>query len=225
MMKKLAILVILVVLAISCSKGKESEPITKEPVKANPMEGISLAKVNNSSISAEDLRNEFNMLSPQAQQMFMTQGGFDALLDELIKKEMLYQEARKKDYTSDEEFKDIMDDYRKRVMIGFLLKDEVESKSQVTDDEVRKYYDDNRKDFLLETPEKGEQDVIDFDSVKGLIRQRLEAKKQTDVFESYITKLKGSYNVSIDNAAFTATFGNITSPPEANMAIEQEKGQ
>jgi peptidyl-prolyl cis-trans isomerase C len=209
-MKRLGVIIMLATLIFACSEGKNSEPITKK--ETNPMEEISLAKVNGSPITAEDLRNEFNLLSGQAQQMFMTEGGFENLLDELIKKEMLYQEARKKNYTSDEEFKKIIDDYRKRVMIGFLLREEVEEKSKASDSEIRKYYDDNEKEFMLETPEKGEAAAVDFESVKDLIRQHIESQKETEIFDSFIGKLKETYNVEIDKDAFNSTFGNMTAP-------------
>jgi peptidyl-prolyl cis-trans isomerase C len=222
-MKKLAVLLMLLTLASSCTERNENVPITKAPDKTGTMGEISLAKVNNATITAEDLREEFNLLSVQAQQMFMTEGGFEDLLNELIKKEMLYQEAKKRGYTSTDEFKDIVEDYEKRVMIGFLLRDEVEKRSQVTEEEVRKYYDDNRKEFQLEAPKKGKPDVVDFDSVKHLIKEHLEAKKQTEVFDSYIAKLKESYKVDIDKDSFNKTFGNITAPPEEQGLKKEEQ--
>jgi len=224
-MRNLLIIAVLTMMVFSCSKGKENKPISKTPEATSKIETINLAKVNNSKITAEDLRQEFNMLNPQAQQLFMTEGGFENLLDELIKKEILYQESLKRDYTTRDEYKKIMEDYKKRVMIGLLLKDEVEEKSKVSDEEVREFYDENRKDFMLEKPEKGEPDVVDFESVKRLIQEHLEAKKQAEIFDSYVSKLQESYKVEIDKDAFNTTFGSITASPTEGSIPKEAGGQ
>jgi len=226
-MRRLAVAIVLATLIFACSEGKNSETTGKNDAGTKKNEEITLAKVNGSPITVEDLRTEFNLLDVKAQQMFLVEGGFQSLLDELVKKEMLYQEAEKKNYPSDKEFKKIMDDYKKRVMIGFLLRDEVEEKSKVPDSEVRKYYDDNKNNFMLESPENGEPAAIDFDSVKDLIRQHLEAKKESAVFDAYILKLKESYTVEIDEDALTSASGNMAAPSEEQKqpAGKEQKAQ
>ncbi|MEJ2314072.1 MAG: hypothetical protein P8Y85_04705 [Nitrospirota bacterium] len=170
--------------------------------------------MNDVTIGVEDVKKEFNMLNLKAQQMFMAQGGLESFLDEIVKKEMLLQEASKRDYESDPKFKELMDDYKKRLYIGFLLKDEVEKKSEVSDAEVQKYYNDNRKNFVLESSEKGKPEVIELEAVKELIRQKLAEEKRDKVFESYIAALKKSYNIDINKEAVDRAFGNMTAPAE-----------
>ena len=205
-MKKLIVIALLALLAVACTESKE--PITG---KTQADEDY-LAKVNTVPIRAEDIEHEFNVLPFQVQQMFMGEGGMEGFLEELIKKEMLYQEANKRNYISKAEFKKREADFRKRLMIEFLLADEVEKKSIATDSEIREYYDKNIQDFVLEVPNKDEPQTLEFDAVKELIRQRLVAEKEQDVFDSYVTGLKKSYKVRLNEEAVRQAFGNKTAP-------------
>lgn len=207
-MKKFVAIALFALLVVSCAKEREAPEGTAKPVTSKEY----LARVNGVAIDAEDVKEEFNMLSLRAQQLFMTEGGLENLLDELIKKEMLYQEAAKRNYESDQEFKRLMEDYRKRLLIGFLLKNEVEDKSEVSDAEVRKYYDDNRDDFVLEAPGNGKPEALEFGAVKELIRQRLSEQKKDKIFEDYIAGLRKSYDVEINKDAVGRAFGNMTAP-------------
>lgn len=208
-MKKLIAVALLAFLAMSCTKGDGASTESAKPEDSN--ESLTLATVNGVDISEQDIKEEFNMLGFRAQQMFMAEGGLESLLEEMIKKEILYQEAAKRNYETNPEFKEMMDDYRKRLLIGFLLKEEVENKAQASDSEVRKYYDDNRKNFTIESPDDGKPEVLEFEAVKELIRQRLAEQKKGDIFENYIANLKKSYDVQINDTAVRQAFGNITS--------------
>ncbi len=205
-MKKLIAIALLALLAVACTESKE--PITGETRAGEDY----LAKVNTVPIRAEDIEHELNMLPFQVQQMFMGEGGMEGFLEELIKKEMLHQEARKRNYVSKAEFKKREEDFRKRLMIEFLLADEVEKKSIATDSEIREYYDKNIQDFVLEVPDKDEPQKLEFDAVKELIRQRLVAEKEQDVFDSYVTGLRKSYKVSLNEEAVRQAFGNKPAP-------------
>jgi hypothetical protein len=208
-MKKLIAIALFALLAVACTE--KQEPITGKSRAGKAGEDY-LAKVNTVPIRAEDIEYEFNMLPFQVQQMFMGEGGMEGFLEELIKKEMLYQEANKRNYISKAEFKKREADFRKRLMIEFLLEDEVEKKSIATDSEIREYYDKNIQDFVLEVPDKDEPQTLEFDAVKELIRQRLVAEKEQDVFDSYVTGLRKSYKVSLNENAVRQAFGNKTAP-------------
>jgi hypothetical protein len=233
-MKKLAVVVMLAMLAVSCAESKEDIPVGNKSEEA-----IHIAKVNKVPITSTDIKDEFNMLPVQLQQMFMREDGLEDLLDELIKKEMLYQEAKKKGITSSKKFRErkaelkkrLMEEFKKqeefltnRLTIELLLEDEVDKKSAVEDREVREYYDSNIQDFVMEVPDQSEPQTIEFDAVKDRIRQHLVAKKQEEVFDSYIATLKESYNIAIDRDAFSRAFGNIAAPPreqgEGNPAVD-----
>ncbi len=222
-MKELVLAVMLAILAVSCNESKEDISVSSKEGKA----AIQIAKVNKVSITNEDIKDEFNMLPPQLQQMFMREDGLENLLEELIKKEMLYQEAKKKGITSSKKFRErkaelrkrLMEEYKKqeefltnRLTIELLLEEEVDKKSTVEDREVREYYDSNIQDFVMEVPDQSEPQTIEFDAVKDRIRQHLVANKQEEVFNSYLANLRESYKIEIDRDAYRRAFGNISAP-------------
>jgi hypothetical protein len=225
-MKRLAVIVMLALLAVSCAKGREDKPVSD---KAGTSADIQIAKVNGVPISIEDVKGEFNMLPLQLQQMFMGEDGLENLLDELIKKELLSQEAKKQGITSSEKFwkrkaelkERLMEEYKKqeefltnRLSIELLLEDVIDKQSAVEDREVQEYYDKNIQNFVMEVPDQKEPQTIEFDAVKDQIRQYLVAQKQEQVFDSYIAELKESHKIEIDRDALGKAFGNIIAPPQ-----------
>jgi hypothetical protein len=86
-MKKLLCMSIVLIFALSCANKTSTEkPIEKK--------GPFLAKINGVEILAQDVMEEFDMLPPEIQQLYTTEDGMESLLDELVKKEILYQEGR-----------------------------------------------------------------------------------------------------------------------------------
>jgi len=78
-----ALIVLLVFAFNACSKKTESK-------------GPYLVKVGNGKITEADLERELKNLPEFAQALFAGSSGKERFLDELVKKEMLYQEAVKK---------------------------------------------------------------------------------------------------------------------------------
>jgi peptidyl-prolyl cis-trans isomerase C len=206
-MKKLLCL-ISVLLAVSCAKGPQEARETQEARK----EGEYLARINKATISAEDVNKEFSLLPPEIRQMYMTADGMGSLLDELIKKEVLYQEALKRGYDKKPDFAEQVREFNKRLMIEHLLSDEIEDKAVVSDAEVKEFYDTNRESFVREVPGEDKTETIEFERVEDLIRDRLVAEQQRAVFETYIETLKEKADIDIDREALKTAFGNTATP-------------
>ena len=274
-MKKVAILVLTASLIFACAKIKEDE-------------GPYLAKVGDVKITQTDFERKMKSLPDFTQKMFEGGSGKERFLEELIKKEILYQEALKKGLDKDAEFLEKVKDFRKVSLIGLLLEREVEPKTKVTDQDVKSYYEEHKEEFapvsqvrashillkaeeeakkVLERLRRGEDfaqvakktsidtgsakrggdlgfisrgqtvcgfeaeafrlklgeiskpvktqfgyhiikvtdkkmgEAIEFERVKDLILQYLSAKKQQEVFDSYIEELKKSYRVEINKEA------------------------
>jgi len=274
-MKKVAILVLTASLIFACAKIKEDE-------------GPYLAKVGDVKITQADFEKKMKGLPDFTQKMFEGGSGKERFLEELIKKEILYQEALKKGLDKDAEFLEKVKDFRKVSLIGLLLEREVEPKTKVTDQDVKSYYEEHKEEFapvsqvrashillkaeeeakkVLERLRRGEDfaqvatktsidtgsakrggdlgfisrgqtvcgfeaeafrlklgeiskpvktqfgyhiikvtdkkmgEAIEFERVKDLILQYLSAKKQQEVFDSYIEELKKSYRVEINKEA------------------------
>src|SRR5512139_1945172 len=100
-MKKIAVGLILTVALISCSK------------KGAEQKGPILAKAGNFTITQADYEREFQSLPDYAQQLFTDEQGREKFLNEIINKEMLYQEALKKGLDKTADFQKKLDEFKK----------------------------------------------------------------------------------------------------------------
>lgn len=138
-MKRFAILMFIIPLLfafVACAKkGEEKGPY--------------LAKVGNVKITQADLEREMKNLPVFAQKMFEGSGGGERFLNELIKKELLYQEALKKGLDKDAEYLKRVEDFKKITLVGTLLEKEMASKAEVSDQDVKDYYEKHKEDFAV----------------------------------------------------------------------------
>lgn len=132
--KGLMLIISFLLICASCAKTGEKE-------------GHYLAKVGKVKIMQADLEREMKSLPDFAKQIFKGKEGKEKFLNELVKKELLYQEAIKRGLDKDNEYKNKVEDFKKITLIGILLKKEIEDKAKVTDQDVKTYYDKNREDF------------------------------------------------------------------------------
>jgi len=136
-MRKVVVLILIVPLLfafVACAK-KEGE------------KGVYLAKVGNVKITQADIEREIKNLPDFAQKIFAGIGGKERFLNELVKKELLYQEALKKGLDKNTEYLKKVEDFKKITLIGQLLEKEIESKAKVTDQDVKDYYEKHKEDF------------------------------------------------------------------------------
>ncbi len=283
--------VISIALLFSCAKRGEQ---TSEYI----------AKVGSEVITKDDVNRELKALPLQIQNMFQGAQGIEKFVDELVKKEMLYQEAKKKGLENNPEYKKKIDDYKKLTLVGMLLEKEIEEKVKVSDKDVKDYYEAHKAELtannqvrashiLVKTEEeakkimdqlkkggdfakiareksidtgsakkggdlgffsrgqmvpefeklafglkegeiggpvktqfgyhiikvtgKKEGQVVEFDKVKNLLKQKLVAEKQKDVFDSYVNSLKNVYKIDINKDAISKIWG-------ANKGKTDEEG-
>lgn len=187
-MKKALIIILVSIALAACSQaGKIGE-------KNQPY----LARVNNAPITVATYKEEFNALPEEVKQSFTAQDTAP-FLDEIVKKEILYQEAQKKGLENDKRVTDAVADFKKLFMVKLLLKDVIQNGATVSDDEVKKYYDDNKQNFKINAPgQPGNGQVVGFDALKDLIRQRLTLKKQEVAVNEYVDGLKKTSKIEIN---------------------------
>jgi peptidyl-prolyl cis-trans isomerase C len=104
---------------LSCAKKEEAK-------------GPYLVKVGKTTITQADLDRELKNLPEFAQKLFEGTAGREKFLDELIKKELLYQEAMKKGLDKDADYKRKVEEFRKLTLISQLLEKEIEESTKVT---------------------------------------------------------------------------------------------
>lgn len=174
--------------------------------------GQYLVKINNTTITKEDLNKEIEALPAFAQKMFEGEEGMTKLIDELIKKELLYQEAKKKGLDKDPAYIKKIADSQKLILISSLLEKEIEDKAKLSDKDVKDFYEKNKADLIDKSGKP-----IEFDKIKDMLAQRLTAQKQKEVFDSYVENLKKSYKIDINKEAIAAL-----SKPEVRRGEKEE---
>jgi hypothetical protein len=196
---------IVLIFALSCANKTSTEkPIEKK--------GPFLAKINGVEILAQDVMEEFDMLPPEIQQLYTTEDGMESLLDELVKKEILYQEGKKRGYQKDAEFREQLEEFKRRLMIAHLLSEEVEEKVMISDKEIRDFYESNKEKFVRDVPGQEEPEAIEFEMVENLIRERLVAEQQKEVFDSFVESLRKTARVELNEEALKSAFSNKAAP-------------
>ena len=135
--------------------------------------GPYLAKVGKATITEADYERELKSLPEFAQQLFEGAEGKERFLDELIKKELLYQEAQQKGLDKDEEFKQKIEEFKKITLIGYLLEKEVEEQAELTDQEVKDYYEQHKEDFANITQMRASHILVKTESEAQQVLERI----------------------------------------------------
>lgn len=167
-------------------------------LKSKRSDGNYVVKVNSTVITREDLKREFESLDEYAQKMFQTEKGIFNLVEELVKKHMLYQEAKRKGLDKDPAYQKKVADSQGLILISSLLEKEIEDKAKVTDKDVKDFYKKNKADFSVQGK------PVEFEKIKEMLTQRLTAQKQKEIFDSYIENLKKLYVIEINEKAVKA---------------------
>jgi len=162
------------------------KPAATEKGKA---EGKVLAEVNGTVITTKDFKDEVDRLPPYLKPMAQSAEGKKELLDSMVVREVILEQARKDGVDKSKEVADRLEDLRKRLIVETYLKKKVEQEAQITDAELKKYYDENKEKFktgeqvkashILVKTEKEAQDILD-QLKKGADFGELAKKHSTD---------------------------------------------
>jgi len=134
-MKKILLLLMVLMFVVSCSKGGNAK-------------GSYILKVNNITISKDDVRDEWFSLPENARQFFSGPDGTTRLVDELAKKEMLYLEAKKQGLDKNKDFEKRVEEFKKINLVNQLLENEMEKTTKSTDKDAQAYYDSHKNEFV-----------------------------------------------------------------------------
>lgn len=156
--------VALCVVAMAGCKPKGTETGKKE------QKGQVIAEVNGVAITTEDFKKELELLPPYLKQMAETADGRKEMLDSMVVRELVLQDAQKQGVDKSPEVAARMEDMKKRVVVEAYLKKKVEEGANVSDADLQKFYDQNKDKFktgdqvkashILVKTEKEAQDVL-----------------------------------------------------------------
>lgn len=205
-MKKVFLGVLAIILLFACAKKEEKQ-------------ASYLAKVGNSVITEADMERELKSLPDFVQKMFEGPGGKEKFLQELIKRELLYQEALKKGIDKDPAYQRKLEDFKKINLVGLLLEKEIESKEKVSDKEIKDYYEKHKEDFAPVTQVRLSHIVV---KTEGEAQKALESLKKGEDFARLAKKISID-TVSAKKGGDLGYLSRGSIPPELRVVVAKLK--
>lgn len=212
MMKRLVLLVFVAtsVVLFACAKQGEQKS------------SAYLAKVGSAAITQEDVNRELKGLPDQIQKMFVGPDGTARFVDELVKKEMLYQEAKKRGLEKNSDYQKKVEDFKKITLISLLLGKELEEKAKVTDKDVKDYYEAHKGELMANNQVRASHILVKSEEEAKKIMEQI---KKGDDFAK-IAKEKSVDPGSAKNGGDLGYFSRGQMVPEfENVAFGLKEGQ
>ncbi len=110
-------------------------------------EGKVLAEVNSGSITTGDFDRELKNLPEYLKAMADTPQGRKEMLDTMVIRELILQQASKDGLDKGAEIEEKLQDLKKRLIVESFLKKKVEVESKVSDEDMKKFYEQNKDKF------------------------------------------------------------------------------
>lgn len=135
-MKKLLAAVLAVFFIVSCSKDSEKSRAY-------------VVKIDGVTIIEKDLQTEMASLPEMTRELFQGPEGASRFVDEIIKKEVLYLEAKKRGMEKDKDLQKKLEEIKKLTLINQLLEKEIKAAAKVTETDIKDYYNKNKDNFII----------------------------------------------------------------------------
>src|SRR5512147_439787 len=107
-----------------------------------------VALVNGRAITQTEFDIHWRELSEATRTRYTKEGGKRRFLDELITRELLMQEARRRGLDQNDAIRDKAQRYKEQLILDELLKDKLQSKVEITKDELDAYYEAHSRELL-----------------------------------------------------------------------------
>ncbi len=205
-MKRIVVSILFMGLLFSCTQ--------KSADKTEQGQGPFVAKIGSATITQADFEREMKSLPDYAQQLFEGEAGKEKFLDEIIKKEILYQEALKKGLDKSPDFNRKVEEFKKLTLASQLLDKEIISKNKVTDQEVKDYYNKHKEEFTSTSQIRASHILVKTEAEANKILARL---KKGEKFEE-IAKKESLDTASAKNGGDIGFFSRGQLVPEFERA-------
>ncbi len=183
-----------------------------------------LAKVGDVAITEADVDATITALGPRGQ-AYNNPEGRQAVLEQLIAKNLFLFDAKKNAYEDDPKFKEDLAKVREEMLANFAIEKEIAS-VKVSDDEVKKFYDEHKSEFvsgesveashiLVDSEDKAKEILADIKA--GKISFADAAKKNSSCPSgaeggSLGKFTRGQMVPEFETAAFSMNVGDISDP-------------
>lgn len=140
--KKATLLLLALCIATTGCKQQAGSEAKKDAGK-----GVVLAEVNGATITDTDFYKEQETLPPYLKPMTETAEGKKEMLDTMVVRELIMQQAKKDGIDSSPEVAAKLEDLKKRVVVEAFLKKKVEEAANVSNAELQEFYNKNKDKF------------------------------------------------------------------------------
>lgn len=182
---------VVITVVIKSSRGRRSEERSRSPETALFAPGEVLATVNGKPITLAQLQSELEGLPEQFHSQYTFQK--HEFLEELIVRKLLLEEAKRLKVEESPVYKEVLSahsahaGHEEEALVNALLRTQVLDRIEVSEEEIRGFYKEHRADIPA---------GVDFDAVKGELRNSALQQKQYEAVERYVSELKGKAEVS-----------------------------
>lgn len=185
-----------------------------------------ILKAGSSKLTKKELNEDLKTLPPQTKAFLSSPEGINRLKDELIKRELLYEEAKTKDISKSEEFKRRVEEFKKITLINMLLEKELREIQNVTEKDAKDYYEKNKEQFIKPTEIRLSQIVVKNEEDAKRVYERVDkgedfGKIARELSRDYKTKAiggdigffkRGQLDPQIENLIFNLKKGQVSMP-------------
>lgn len=120
---------------------------TSSDSTADKKQATVLATVNGSTITSADFDREVKALPEYIRGMADTPQGKKELIDTLVMRELILQQAAKEGLDKGKEIDEKLAELKKRIVVDTYLKKKVETDAKISDEELKKFYEQNLDKF------------------------------------------------------------------------------
>jgi peptidyl-prolyl cis-trans isomerase C len=156
-----------------------------------------LAKVNGKAITEKDLAQMINSLPPNYQTLKNNPQFRKQLLQNLVKEELLYQEAIKEGIDKDPQVQKEIELMKRRILVQALVRKHIKlSPVSVSDSEAKAFYEKNKATF-----KDANGKTISYNVIKPFIVKSLQQQKEKQEFSralnNYVNSIERKSKVEI----------------------------
>jgi len=134
---------------------------------------VVLAEVNGDKITDADFRRETENLPPYLKPMTETPEGKKEMLDTMVVRDLIMQQASKDGIDKSPEVADKLEELKKRVVVEAWLKKKVEQEAAPTDAEMKAFYEKNKDKFKTGEQIKASHILVKSEDQAKQIEQQL----------------------------------------------------
>ncbi|MGA7828166.1 MAG: peptidylprolyl isomerase [Geobacteraceae bacterium] len=196
------------------------KPAANEQGKSD---GKVLANVNGNVITTQDFKNEVDRLPPYLKPMVQSPQGKKELLDSMVVREIILEQAKKDGVDKSKEVAERLKDLRKRLIVETYLKKKVEQEALVSDAELKKFYDANKDKFKTGEQVRASHILVKTEKeAKDILAQLKNGANFADLAKKYSTDStaakggdlgwfsKGAMVPEFDKAVFSLKNGQVS---------------